>query len=347
MPSLPQSVLHAKLRAALPQGTTFSSGEDLHPAVADIPGVGPSRIYLWTVTHIESTDRPPDEFKIQLILPGQSRQERGQLDLSGPHTAFLLGYSPDFGVFVAWEARLHERFSFSATVYVKESLLEDARGTGWSVAPPHRVQAGKEVRVAFTSGNLLRYLSLAKDADRYSRFGIAREGFFLTRTPNLPASEVPNALNDINPFINSTRRTLLVQRAERDSRFGPMVKQQYGYACALCGTQLDIVEGAHIIPVSVENSSDELWNGIALCPNHHKLFDASVFVVRANLQIQIDDAAVAFFEESNRSGGLIEMLTCFSSEKLKSPLFFGSDSELRRKMLKALRWRERLAAIGS
>src|SRR5438067_8325090 len=105
MPSLPQDVLLAKLRGGLPEPTTFLT-QDLHPCLVRIPRFGRARIYLWTITHVESNDRPLDEFKIQLILPGQARTTRGQLDTSNNVPTFLLGYSPDFGVFVAWETRL-------------------------------------------------------------------------------------------------------------------------------------------------------------------------------------------------------------------------------------------------
>lgn len=110
MPALSTAVLYTKLQAALPSGTaTHSQPNETRPALVDVPGVGLVRAYLWTVTRDLSAPgaRPPDEFKIQLILPDQARGARGTLDLSAPLTV-LLGYSPDFGVFVAWEARLHD-----------------------------------------------------------------------------------------------------------------------------------------------------------------------------------------------------------------------------------------------
>jgi hypothetical protein len=108
MPALPPQVLYAKLAGALPAGTTFETAVDeVRPAIAQVPGVGRTRLYLWTVTPDRSAAgaRPAGEYKIQLILPTQPRDWRGNLDLTGAFTV-LLGYSPDFGVFVGWEARL-------------------------------------------------------------------------------------------------------------------------------------------------------------------------------------------------------------------------------------------------
>ncbi len=346
MPEVPQSVLRAKLRAALPEGTTFTSrADEARPVTATIPGFGAVRIYLWTATHVESNDRPVDEFKIQLILPGQVRGERGELDLSGRRMTFLLGYSPDFGVFIGWEAHLHAEFSYSAAVQVKEATLDDARRNGWAVSPPRTVQGGKEVRVAFTPGNLHNYLAVSKEAGRQTLTGSQREAFFLSRTPNKPTIALPEDPAAVNAFIKTLRNKLIVERYERDARFGPLIKKQFNYACAVCGTQLEIVEGAHIIPVSVETSQDELWNGIAMCPNHHKLFDASAFIIMPDMAIKVDDAAIDFFEQSGRIGGAESMLNAFDSTVVRKPFFFSRDATLRKKMLKALAWREQIAAI--
>ena len=142
------------------------------------------------MTNIESRTgaRQPDEFKIQLILPGQHNGGRGSLDLTGAYTTALLGYSPDYGVFVAWEASLHATFGYSSTVQVREALLQYANGFGWAVGSPRRVGRGIEVSVAFTPGNLLHYLKLERESQLRVLSGVEREAFLLSRTPNIHAS---------------------------------------------------------------------------------------------------------------------------------------------------------------
>jgi len=320
----------------------FSTGESTHPAEAVVPNIGAVRLYLWTVTHVESQDRPEDEFKVQLIVPGQARSRQGRLTLSHRAT-FLLGYSPDYGVFVGWEARLHPRFGFSTTVQVKEGTLDEARSTGWAVAEPRmlRVVGEHEVRVAFAAANLCSYLRLSIRADRDGRSGTAREAFFLSRTPNQPRVDVPET--DIAAFSAQLRRERLIRVMTRDARFGPRVKREYGFACAVCRTQLEIVEGAHIMPVSVRGSTDEIWNGIALCPNHHKLFDSHVFTVARDLRVHVDADAVDYLRDEGRASGVDVALSAFDRHPLQEPLFFGQDDRSREKMLAALEWRARLA----
>lgn len=70
------------------------------------------------------------------------------------------------------------------------------------------------------------------------------------------------------------------ERARRSSQvliryyaFGQKVKDAYGGRCAMCGLDLGLLVGAHIYPASAPGSSDKVWNGIALCHNHHAAFD--------------------------------------------------------------------------
>src|SRR6266508_684496 len=181
MPALSNETLFAKLRAALPAGSRFETpAGTIHPAVALVPGFGRTRFYLWTVTPDRSTPgaRPPGEFKIQLIIDGQERGARANLNTDGAY-AVLLGYSPDYGVFVGWEARHYQNFAYSANVQVREDLLAEGRASGWAVAPPRRSQNELEVRVAFTPGNLPHFLRSSRQADAEEQQGEWREAFLL------------------------------------------------------------------------------------------------------------------------------------------------------------------------
>lgn len=343
MPAIPEPVLHAKLRAALPAGSAFAHGTDVHPAEVTIPGIGNVRIYLWTITHVESDDRPPDEYKIQLILPGQARDDRGVLAV-GDMPTFLLGYSPDFGVFVGWEARLHTAFSFSSAKQIREGALDEGRRTGWAVAAVRQLRTGPEVRVVFNPANLPHYLRESIRLDAAAIHGLQREAAMLAATPNVDVGDIAaGATPDV--AVRRLRRKLLVTRSERDAKFGPLVKKEYSSSCAICGLQLGLVEGAHIIPARVENGVDEVWNGIALCANHHKLFDASALIVTPALAIQVDESAVAFFHESGIDAGIEEELMSFDGETIRRPVFYERNEQFRDHMTEALEWRSRSIAF--
>lgn len=83
------------------------------------------------------------------------------------------------------------------------------------------------------------------------------------------AFELPN-----NDDENAAERTrTLVARMVRRASFGREVCSAYDNKCAMCGLSLNVLEGAHILPVGFPQATDEVWNGLALCRNHHRLFD--------------------------------------------------------------------------
>lgn len=345
LPALSNESLFRRLRAALPEGTEFRTpGNAIHPAEFSIPGFGRARAYLFTVTRDRSAiGRPLDEFKIQLIIEGQARGERASLELDDAYTV-LLGFSPDFGVFVGWESRLYTTFGYSANVQVREPLLIEARNTGWAVASPRRKGESEEVRVAFAPGNLTTFLRASREADRDNRFGVAREALMLSRVPNYQASALPDRAHDLERYVERERQRLTSTRLSRDSRFAPRIKEQFDHACCVCEIQLQIVEAAHIIPVNDVHSSDDVWNGLALCPNHHTLFDAHRFIVLPNLRIVVDSEAVTFLQESGRASG-IELLSDFHGEQISAPQFWQRSQDLRDRMRDALRYTRDLSAI--
>ncbi|MGQ0656176.1 MAG: HNH endonuclease [Betaproteobacteria bacterium] len=335
MPALANRILRSRLAGALPPTARLEGGpEDVHPVVAEVPGFGRARFYLWTVTADRSAQgRPAGEFKIQLILPGQPRGARASLDLDGAYTA-LLGYSPEYGVFVGWEARLYTNFAYSRNVQCREDLLQEARNAGWAVAAPRAVGETEEVRVAFTPGNLLHFLRTSRSADNEGRTGVSREAYLLARTPNAEAA-VPQRNRDLEDFVQRQRERVTAARWARNARFSASVKLQYRYACAVCSVQLEIIEGAHIIPVSEEGSSDSVWNGIALCANHHSLFDGSAFVVRPDLEVRVDEERVEYLQANDLADG-IEILTNYHRRPIRRPEFWNNDQDKRDRMIAAL-----------
>jgi putative restriction endonuclease len=346
MPALSPSSLLARLTAALPSGAhRHSAAGALHPAEFTIPGFGNVRIYLYTVTRDRSTTgRPPGEHKIQLIVDGQGRDSRASLIVDDTQTA-LLGYSPDFGVFVGWEPRLYFDFAFSANVQVREPLLAEARNNGWAVAEPRALKKSTEVRVAFSAGNLLAFLRASRDADKQGLRDKWREAHMLTKVPSYKASPLPTKKAMIDNYVNQERQRLTSTRLSRSSKFGPLIKNQFDYCCAVCGVQLEIVEAAHIIPVNDAYGSDAIWNGLSMCPNHHTLFDAKRFVIHSSLEIEVDQEATTFLVESGRASG-IELLSNYNRIRIREPNFWTTSPDSRERMQAALTYTSSLAGIA-
>ena len=73
--------------------------------------------------------RSIDEFKVQLILDGQRRGERGSFDLNDRYTVLIVGYAVPFldednGIWILFELDKHMDFAYSANiqVYLRQML---------------------------------------------------------------------------------------------------------------------------------------------------------------------------------------------------------------------------------
>ena len=80
------------------------------------------KIYLFNCT-APPGGRSIDEFKVQLILDGQRRGERGKIDTSDGRTTLIVGYATPFidvygGIWVLFELDKHKEFAYSANIQV-------------------------------------------------------------------------------------------------------------------------------------------------------------------------------------------------------------------------------------
>jgi HNH endonuclease len=88
-----------------------------------------------------------------------------------------------------------------------------------------------------------------------------------------------SGINDPTPIAPDERARRATMALVRDQGFRRRVINAYGGLCAMCGLNLGLVEGAHIYPASAPGAPDEVWNGIALCSNHHGAFDRQMIYI--------------------------------------------------------------------
>ena len=80
------------------------------------------KVYIFNCT-APPGGRSIDEFKVQLILDGQKRGERGRFDTSDGRTILIVGYAAPFvdingGIWVLFELDKHTEFAYSANIQV-------------------------------------------------------------------------------------------------------------------------------------------------------------------------------------------------------------------------------------
>ena len=335
MPALSDYRLHSVLLGALPGATVVTDWGHTKPIIVSLPSSGPFRIYLWTTTPDASVQgRPAGEHKAQIILPGTARGSTQRLNLEGMPTA-LLGYSPLFSVFTAWDASLHFESGYSKNLQFREELLEACLVNGWAVGDLRRTDHGPEVRVAVHPLHLPRYLQAMADADARHLRGEERRQFFISRRPPVAVEEEqPGAEAEIGPA--GPRGRVTSTRLKRSGAFGASVLAEFSQTCAICQTQLRIVEGAHIIPIHDQRCRDEVWNGLCLCRNHHRLYDLRIVRLNSSGVIGVQDDDISCLRDLGVLGGFENVIQQYVGQPIRRPNFFTRDARLRGLFQKAL-----------
>ena len=85
------------------------------------------RVYLYNCTNPPG-GRSSDEYKSQIIVPGQKRGNRGNFIYSEDRVVVLGAYAQmsednDTGVFVFWDPMYHVDFAYSTNIQVKSEIL--------------------------------------------------------------------------------------------------------------------------------------------------------------------------------------------------------------------------------
>jgi len=162
------SFLHGRLVTAL--GSALESA----PPAAELaskplslrlnhPLPAKANFYVYLATDHPS-ERSLGDYRIQVILPAHRDHERGRFDRTNSAIPFLLGYVPEFDVFVCWDADMHDAgagIPYSKGVQVHAGTVFAAAAVGMATQVRHiRSQAGasEEVVIAGRSTHLHQIL---------------------------------------------------------------------------------------------------------------------------------------------------------------------------------------------
>jgi putative restriction endonuclease len=252
------------------------------------------RVFLWNITLGGPAGvRDPLEWRVQTTRP-----RTVPFDVDDGRYTILLGYHEATGAIAAWEVRAHPNPGASSSLQVSLSTLERARDEGFASQARDLGAGGHEVVVAFPPSLLSTYLEILPDlraaivdASDATSGQVATEG-------HDPAPEDLPAENE--------RRIAIRQIAQRvrDARFRWRVLTAYGGRCAFCDLDLGLAEAAHINPVA-HGGPDQIVNGVAACPTHHRALDRGLLVVDDDLTIAVNaDRAAALGFSSQDLGAL-------------------------------------------
>jgi hypothetical protein len=128
VPALTKADLHERVVAAVGATATRTPLDEV-PLLVTVPGLVPLAVWAFTITSPPG-GRHPTESKIQIMVPGQGRDERGDFEGPPDHYKLLVGVHPDDDMFVLWDAYKHRDFAFSKNVQVKGQLMWEASISG-------------------------------------------------------------------------------------------------------------------------------------------------------------------------------------------------------------------------
>lgn len=163
--------------------------------------------------------------------------------------------------------------------------------------------------------------------------GEERRQFFISRRPAI-AVEEESFVTEI--AAAAPRGRVTSTRLSRLASFGPSVLAEYDQTCAVCQTQLRIVEGAHIIPIHDERCRDEVWNGVCLCRNHHRLFDLRIVRLDSSGIVRVEADDIDYLRGLGILGGFESVIQPYIGQSMRLPHFFGRDRRLRQLFENAL-----------
>jgi len=281
------------------------------------------RLYIWNVTH-GGKGRALDEYRIQITGVNS-------IDMTPPFKTLLLGWDARYGVFAGYNASRYATFGSSPSLQIKEGVLDKAHNEGFAIQAKGWDESGdvKEVAVAFQPELFMTYVD---NLDSYHRSLLTQGEVKLIQK----AVEAPLDEDELN-ILPEERRRVVRKHSEaiRNTKFRRAVLQVYEQKCAVCGLQIGVVEASHIVPVA-EGGTDEVTNGIAFCPNHHKAFDQGLFLVTTEYRIFLVNEKIKLIKQDNKDGGLQRFIADLRvNEQIylpTEPKFHPNPEYLRKKM---------------
>ncbi len=312
--TLDTSLLYYFVRDALaPYSEDFAIRNKQNPTTMQING----NMYFIHISYVHDSGNHrdnADEVRIQisreLIKQQRRRHEERQ------RVAFI-GFFEGGKTFVAWDPRYV--FSLQAktvvSVYARKSQ-ED--GVAKQSAAVHQFYAQHlretSFAIALPSNALGFYL------ENISHFhGIRSEGSIQSLIHNHSEVLADNIKGisggfDVEQGEVRERFTFTRKAYPRDPVFKKEVLAAYDRTCCICNRQLAIVQAAHIIPHSAPECKNTVTNGLALCIEHHRLYDDALLLPGPNRRLVFNDERAEYLRQTNQARGLDEIAAQHDTE---------------------------------
>jgi putative restriction endonuclease len=250
------------------------------------------KVNIWNLTHGGGAARPAGEYRVQITGRFSFEEEAGC-------TTLILGWWDEARVFAAFDPQCHQGdLGSSPSIQIREDALRKAYENGLGTCR----KANNELALALRPDLLACYI---QDQTQFHAFGRSRHDLeMLDAVAVSPATVGDDSLTT----VTAPRRRIVaeVRRVLRERGFRDRVLAAYLSRCAVCGLQLGLIEAAHILPAAFEGSSEETWNGMAFCANHHKAYDQALITVDRDYHVLVSTTKLEILRQLDLHGGVEE-----------------------------------------
>jgi putative restriction endonuclease len=245
-----------------------------------------------------------DEVRIQIgraLIETQRERHR-----AGTRVAFV-GFFEDGKTFIGWDPR--HVFSLEAqrmvSIYARQS---QEKSTETNQASIHRFDAkllGEEsFAIALPSTALGFYL---ENLEHFHR--LPNEAAIVDLMQEHIGAFVDVGMGQTETFefeeAGQREKFTFSRRAyPRDPKFKKAVLDAYEQTCCICDRQLALVQAAHIIPHADDDSPNTVNNGLALCIEHHRLYDDALLLPGPGRRLVFNTDRANFLKQTNQHKGL-------------------------------------------
>lgn len=255
--------------------------------------------------HDSGNNRPnEDELRIQVrrnaIDLQESRQKAGQ-------RVVFVGFFGAGDVFVAWDPSyvFSLRAKYTGSVYARESQAQEALETSASIHTFKPKYLGRNSHaVAMPVSAMGVYLENISTFHDLSDVEDVRK--ILVRAKPALADSGRGEKGEATVIVNGRREKITYERRSypRDPKFTRSILRAYNSTCVVCQRQLGLTQAAHIIPHSDPAGENTVQNGLALCVEHHRLYDDALLLPGPKGRLVFNAKRAKFLEEAGRGAGL-------------------------------------------
>jgi len=262
--------------------------------------------------HDSGEGRPNnDEARIQLQRGVIDKQQQ---NLNDGYIPIFIGFYNDGSVFSAWDSDYIFSLSFANTgsVYARKSHFGKVNINGAALRRQQAQNLNRNTSIiALPSDALGLYIENIKlfhqiENERDLQTLISDSSRFIDKSSKYPEEKIEYEFTK----KGKREKILIVSKRTaypRNPKFANAVMQAYGAKCAICAKQLNIVQAAHIVPHCNDQCQDDIKNGIALCVEHHALYDNALLMPDKNKKLFLNHEKISFLQAIGQTNGLEEV----------------------------------------